>query len=133
MLLRMRSYVRSKISLVLVAIVCVGLAGTSPAEADVLYVKADGTGTGDGTTWADAYSDLQVALAVAESGNDIWVAAGTYTPGGPGARTATFQLISGVGIYGGFVGTEVSRSERDPATNLTVLSGDLNDDDIDVL
>ncbi|MEJ2705243.1 MAG: hypothetical protein P8Z79_22610, partial [Sedimentisphaerales bacterium] len=46
--------------------------------------------------------------------------------------TATFQLKSGVGIYGGFVGTEVSRPERDPATNLTVLSGDLRGNDQEV-
>ncbi|MBL7184939.1 MAG: hypothetical protein ISS70_01325 [Phycisphaerae bacterium] len=124
---------KSRISFVLVGIVCVGLAGTSPAEADVLYVKADAAGSGDGTTWADAYTDLQVALAVAEPGSDIWVAAGTYQPGGPGDRTATFQLRSGIGIYGGFAGTEVSRSERSPATNLTVLSGDLNGNDLEVL
>jgi hypothetical protein len=100
---------------------------------NVIHVKADAVGANDGTSWADAYSDLQDALAVAESGNDVWVAAGTYLPGGPGARAATFQLRSGVGIYGGFAGTEVSRSERDPATNPTVLSGDLNGNDIEVL
>jgi len=118
---------------VLVGIICVGWAGTSPAKAEsVLYVKADAAGAFDGTNWADAYTDLQVALAVAELGSDIWVAAGTYRPGGPGDRTATFQLKSGVGIYGGFAGTEVSRSERSPATNATVLSGDLNGNDLEV-
>ncbi len=129
----MRYFVRLKISLVLVAIVCVGSAGTSPAKAGVLYVKAGAAGAGDSTSWADAYSDLQDALFVAVAGDQIWVAAGTYTPGGPGARAATFQLKSGIGIYGGFAGTEVSRSERDPATNLTILSGDLNGNDIEVL
>jgi hypothetical protein len=133
----MRSFLRSRISLVLVAIVCVGSAGTSPARAgdvqSVLYVRADAAAGSDGTSWADAYTDLQAALVVAESGSDIWVAAGTYTPGGPGDRTATFQLRTGVGIYGGFAGTEVSRSERSPATNLTVLSGDLSGNDLEVL
>ncbi len=136
-LLRIRSFVRSTINLVLIGIVCIGSVGTSPAKAgdvqSVLYVKADAAGAFDGTTWADAYTDLQAALSAAESGNDIWVAAGTYTSGGPNARTATFQLRSGVGIYGGFAGTEASRGERDPATNLTVLSGDLNGDDLEVL
>ena len=133
----MRYFVKLKISFVLIGIVCVGWIGTLPARAadgqSVLYVKADAAGAGDGTSWADAYTDLQAALATAESGNDIWVAAGTYTPGGPGDRTATFRLKSGVGIYGGFAGTEVSRSERYPAANPTVLSGDLNGDDLEVL
>lgn len=133
----MRYFVKLKINLMLIGIVCVGWIGTSPAKAvkgqSVLYVKADATGAFNGTTWADAYNDLQDALAITVAGDQIWVAAGTYTPGGPGDRTATFQLKSGVEIFGGFVGTEVSLSERDPATNLTVLSGDLNSDDIEVL
>ncbi|NQV35198.1 MAG: hypothetical protein HQ515_21065, partial [Phycisphaeraceae bacterium] len=133
---RMRSPIRSNISLVLIAIVCVGLIGTSSAQTNdpqiVLYVKADASGAGDGTSWADAYTDLQDALAVVVPDDQIWVAAGTYTPSGLALRTATFQLITGVSIYGGFVGTEVFRSERDPAVNLTILSGDLKGDDREV-
>ena len=41
--------------------------------------------------------------------HDIWVAQGTYRPdedtnhpGGTDSRTATFQLINGVALYGGF-------------------------------
>jgi len=133
----MNSFVKSNISLVLIAIVCVGLVGTSSAQTNdpqsVLYVQADAAGAGDGSSWADAYNTLQDALTVAVPGSEIWVAAGKYMPGGPGDRSATFQLRSGVGIYGGFAGTEVSRSERNPATNLTVLSGDLNGNDLEVL
>ncbi|UCD30036.1 MAG: hypothetical protein JSV03_06050, partial [Planctomycetota bacterium] len=48
------------------------------------------------------------------------------------ARGVRFQLINGVAIYGGFAGTEENLKERnpDPATNGTVLSGDLNGDDL---
>jgi hypothetical protein len=130
---RTKSSTRSRINLVLLGIVCVGLVGTLPAQTgnaqSVLYVQADAAGAGDGSSWADAYSDLQEALAVAVPGNDIWVAAGTYLPSATSARDATFQLKSGVGLYGGFVGTELLHSERDPATNLTILSGDLKGND----
>jgi hypothetical protein len=128
---------RSRINLVLLGIVCVGLVGTLPAQTgnaqSVLYVQADAVGAGDGTSWADAYSDLQDALTVAAPGNDIWVAAGTYLPGGPGDRSATFQLKTGIGLYGGFAGTEASRDERDPAVHEAILSGDLNGNDKAVL
>ncbi len=49
-----------------------------PAFAGIIYVKS--SGTGGGTTWATAYTDLQLALSVAKSGDEIWVAAGTYFP-----------------------------------------------------
>ncbi|WP_269523401.1 right-handed parallel beta-helix repeat-containing protein [Coraliomargarita parva] len=99
------------------------------------YVDASASGAADGTSWADAYTNLQDALAAATSGDDeIWVAAGTYLPdqGGsatPGDRNATFKLIDGVRIYGGFNGSETLRTQRDPGTHPTILSGDLNGDD----
>ena len=101
-------------------------------NSNVIYVKADAVGANDGTGWADAYTDLQDALAPAAPDDEIWVAAGIYTPSGRTLRTATFQLITGVSIYGGFAGTEVMSSERDPAKNLTILSGDLLGNDLEV-
>ena len=47
-----------------------------------------------GTTWENAYSDLQDGLAVAKQGDQVWVAAGVYKPGT--AVDASFQLLSDV-------------------------------------
>ena len=123
---------------------CTGLVA-APAvaqEVPVLFVDADATGANDGSSWVNAYADLQDALATARNNPDIaeiWVAAGTYKPtpadepGPPPApdRWASFELVEGVGLYGGFAGWETQRGQRDPdyAANVTTLSGDLNGDD----
>jgi hypothetical protein len=99
-----------------------------PAQ-QVHRVKWNATGANDGTTWNDAFTGLQPALAAASSGSEIWIAAGTYRPGPAGSRNATFNLVDGVAVYGGFDGTEATRDERDPAANETVLSGDLAQND----
>ncbi|MGB2808839.1 MAG: GLUG motif-containing protein [Sedimentisphaerales bacterium] len=108
-------------------------------ERPVYYVDADANGANDGSSWADAYKYLQDALDDATNGDDIWVADGTYkpdensaNPSGTGELTATFQLITGVRLYGGFAGGETTLDERDWETNKTILSGDLNGDDIPI-
>jgi hypothetical protein len=99
----------------------------------VLHVDTAAPVGGDGLTWATAYSDVQDALAdVATNGDacEIWVAAGTYEPDrGTGDRAGSFYLHDGVAIYGGFTGTETERSQRDPRTYHSILSGDLTGDD----
>jgi hypothetical protein len=67
---------------------------------------------------ANAYSDLQAALNDAVSNDQIWVAAGTYTPTddyglGLGSRGQHFRMINGVAICGGFAGTETALGQRD--------------------
>ncbi|MEP7355812.1 MAG: LamG domain-containing protein, partial [Anaerolineales bacterium] len=87
----------------------------------------------DGQTWGTAFADLQCALEVAAAGDDVWVAKSIepYRPGtSPFAR---FNLVSGVGVFGNFQGTETSRGQRPPVNfelvKVSTLSGDLLDDD----
>jgi hypothetical protein len=89
------------------------------------YVDAGASGANDGSSWADAYTDLNMALTSVISGDQVWVTTGVYTPGT--TRSDTFQLVSGVQIYGGFSpgDTQLSDRDPDPATNGTVLSGDI--------
>ena len=109
----------------------------TPAIAVGATIYVDATRNGDGSSWANAYKYLQDALAAAASGNEIWVAEGIYipdrslaNPDGSGDRAATFQLKTGVGIYGGFPVGGGSWDDRDPEAYRAILSGDLNGDDI---
>jgi hypothetical protein len=99
----------------------------APAAA-IRYVQPGGQSSGACDSWANV-CELQYALGVAVAGDEIWVKAGTYKPTTGSDRTATFQLVSGVAIYGGFAGTETSRDDRDWQTHVTTLSGDLLGDD----
>lgn len=100
------------------------------ALAAVIHVKPAETGLGDGSSWANA-TTLPEALVRAESGDEIWVAAGVHKPSTSEAdrRLATFQLKMNVAVYGGFSGRETLRSRRDFVNNRTILSGDIDDND----
>lgn len=88
-----------------------------------IHVDVEAMGANNGSSWADAYTDLVDGIAAAVSGLEVWVAEGTYKPGS--SRTSTFSLKNGVRIYGGFAGGEATREERRPASRLTILSGDI--------
>ncbi len=111
---------------------------TGPALAQTtLHVDDDALPGGDGLTWDTAFDDLQDALLAAEAAageiTEIRVAAGAYTPDrGTGDRTASFWLVDGVALRGGYAGMgQPDPDERDVALYETILSGDLAGDDDD--
>ncbi len=95
-----------------------------------LFVDVDVTGNGDGSSWENAFTDLQASIATAAALNtevEIWVAEGTYYPAGinSGNRDASFMMYPNVSLLGGFSGAEEAASERDWERNLSILSGDI--------
>jgi parallel beta-helix repeat protein len=93
----------------------------------IIYVNADKrtTWSNTGMSWKNAYVDLQDALerAGAGCGSQIWVAAGVYKPTIPSGDYATFELIEGVPLYGGFSGGETALAQRNPIKNQSALDG----------
>ena len=92
-----------------------------PIEASrVRYVKRDGTG--NGTSWENASGDLQRMIDELADNNpqglpgEVWVTDGFYEPQsqliqGTG-YSASFRMRDGISVYGGFAGTESSKTER---------------------
>ena len=82
--------------------------------AAVLYVSNSGSNA-TGSSWETAFSSLGVALDASATGDEIWVANGTYNE--------AIQMVSGVALYGGFLGTEAidEFTLRDPIVNRTSL------------
>jgi len=113
----------------------------SLAYSKVIYVDDDAAGANDGSSWENAYNFLQDALADANSAEkpiEIRIAQGVYKPDqgvnqSPGDREATFQLINSVTLKGGYTGfSKPDPNERNVDVYETVLSGDLNGNDVQV-
>ncbi|MHC4544740.1 MAG: right-handed parallel beta-helix repeat-containing protein [Planctomycetota bacterium] len=108
----------------------------------VLFVDADASGANDGTNWMDAFNHFQDALTLAAGApraiDEIMVAGGIYKPDigdgiTVGDREATFALVSDVLIKGGYAGVGGTEpNNRDIELYETILSGDLDGNDIEV-
>ncbi len=101
-------------------------------NAQITYVNINATGLNNGSSWANAYTDLHSATYNTTSGQ-IWVAQGTYLPSKnisdvvpTNISQKTFKIKFSVKVYGGFIGNETVLTQRDWKTNVTVLSGQLN-------
>ena len=116
--------VRSILSLVFLTVLALGNARPA-AAASIIFVKQSAHGANNGATWANAYTNLQVALGSASPGEQVWVAAGTYYPTNDSNRGISFLLKNGVAIYGGFAGGETVLKQRKPSVNITILNGNI--------
>ncbi len=96
---------------------------TALTAATTYYVDLDAVGAESGDSWSNAFTTVTNALAVASSGDAIWIAEGVYVPGS--ASDDTFLLANGLSLYGGFSGTETNVNQRDGVLHPTVLSGDM--------
>ena len=92
-------------------------------EHGTIYVSQDGTG--DGSSWANATSELQLAIfkSIVDSAC-IWVSQGTYY--GVPYDNYAFTLVDRCRMYGGFKGDEpfdYDLSLRDFETHPSILDG----------
>lgn len=87
------------------------VAFTSQAQ----HVSPAGDDLRSGRSWHLAKRTIAAAIGAAPNGGEIWVAEGVY-----------HELITLYGrqLYGGFAGSEVTRSQRDWRAHATVLDGD---------
>ncbi|MBN1796844.1 MAG: right-handed parallel beta-helix repeat-containing protein [Sedimentisphaerales bacterium] len=111
-----------------------------PWGGEIVYVDKDATGFNNGTSWDDAYLDLQDALANACNCGPaikyIWVAEGVYKPVSlisvSDYQDYSFELLDDVYIAGHFggIGTyETNSNQRNlaDANNTTILQGRIGD------
>ena len=99
-----------------------------------IYVDVNAKANNDGSSWANAYTSLQDAIATAVKGDEIRVAEGIYKPDKgshvkKGSRKASFRVKNGLAIYGGFPSGGGKWDDSNCAKYHTILSGDLNSDD----
>ncbi len=89
------------------------------ANGTTYYVVPNGAGNKDGSSWANAYVDVQTAIDKASSAGrgEVWIAKGTYKHG------SALVMKNNVAIYGGFAGTETTKEER-VAGNNTIFDGE---------
>ena len=110
----------------------------SIANAKTIYVNSTtGSDSNSGLTWETALKSIPYALTVTSpSGDNLWIAGGTYVIPG----TSTFTQGNGTGMYGGFSGNEAYLSSRPNSdldgngivepwefTNATVLTFNVTD------
>jgi len=85
----------------------------------VVYVNKNATGANNGNSWTDAYTTIQAGINDADiADEEVWVAK-PLNP--PGIYLEAIVMKSGVKLYGGFIGNETERDQRDWESNVTTI------------
>ncbi|MHB1456871.1 MAG: right-handed parallel beta-helix repeat-containing protein [Armatimonadota bacterium] len=109
--------------LAIVVLVIFVLATSSSAA--VYYVDgARPDNSGNGLSWAAAKKTIQAAITAASSDSEVWVKAVTN------GYNESITLVEGVSLYGGFVGNETARNQRNWTTNVTIIDGASKDNSV---
>ncbi len=122
------NFAKAKVNSAIIWVMLVSMLSISSHAQAVCYVNGVATGAKDGSSWTNAYTNPQFAL-LNSACTEIWVARGVYKPTLGTIDTVSFEIGPGVAMYGGFTGGESTRDARDPAKFLTILSGDIDNND----
>lgn len=110
----------------LLPISALAISALSLSAATVCYDSNVPGGANDGSSWANAFSDLATAIAAAGDGGEVHVKQGVHYPRSSAADTA-IQLLN-IKLIGGYTGTDADSRSNDPRT--TVFCGDIGNNDI---
>ena len=97
------------------------------------YVTPNGAGAQDGTSWVNAFGNLQEAIDVSDSGDVIYLQSGVYTAGQPDTAELSQYLITdkdNLTISGGYAGSGNPGNrdggstilQRDPASTRRIIN-----------
>ena len=92
----------------------------------VVYVDKDNTaGPHTGTSWSTAFLTIQEGITAASQagGGEVWVAEGVYNEARNADSSGALVLSPTVNVYGGFVGVETQRDQRDFVIRQTIIEG----------
>jgi subtilisin family serine protease len=101
---------------------------------EIIFVDKDADGLDNGSSWQNAYKDLQDAFATArenETCKAIWIAEGIYKPvedmNVSGWNDKSFELFDNITIMGHFIGNETDPLQRklNDVNNQTILNGQI--------
>ncbi|MGB1033016.1 MAG: hypothetical protein ACPGWM_10380, partial [Flavobacteriales bacterium] len=98
-----------------------------PVVPGVVYVDHEATGNNDGSSWENAFTDLQDGIALVGTNESIWIAEGTYHPSSTNDPSERFLIPDASNVHGGFAGNEFLLDQREYGNNKTVLSAEIGD------